>query len=67
MPMNSQTLEGDWLIAKGKLKQKYADLTDADLCYVEGREDALIGRLLRVTGAPREELERFLDDECSGL
>jgi uncharacterized protein YjbJ (UPF0337 family) len=65
--LHSPVVEGDWQIAKGKLKQRYVGLTDDDLCYVEGREDALIGRLLRVTGAPRDELERFLDDECSGL
>jgi uncharacterized protein YjbJ (UPF0337 family) len=65
--MNVQVLQGNWRIAKGKLKQKYARLTDDDLRYVEGKESELIGRLQIATGARREELERFLDDECSGL
>jgi uncharacterized protein YjbJ (UPF0337 family) len=61
--MNTLTIKGDWNIAKGKLKQKYAKLTDNDLRYVDGQEDELIGRLQKVTGAKREELERFLKDE----
>ena len=63
--MNSLTIKGDWNIAKGKLKQKYAKLTDNDLRYVDGQEDELIGRLQKVTGAKRDELERFLNDENS--
>jgi uncharacterized protein YjbJ (UPF0337 family) len=63
--MNSLTIKGDWNIAKGKLKQKYAKLTDNDLRYVDGKEDELIGRLQKVTGAKRDELERFLNDENS--
>jgi uncharacterized protein YjbJ (UPF0337 family) len=61
--MNTLTIKGDWNIAKGKLKQKYAKLTDNDLRYVDGKEDELIGRLQKVTGAKRDELERFLNDE----
>jgi uncharacterized protein YjbJ (UPF0337 family) len=61
--MNSQIIRGNWDIVKGKLKQKYASLTDNDLRYVEGQEDELIGRLEKKTGAAREELERFLRDE----
>jgi uncharacterized protein YjbJ (UPF0337 family) len=60
--MNTQITKGNWNIAKGKLKQKYADLTDDDLEYVEGREDELLGRLQRKTGRKREEIEKFIDD-----
>jgi uncharacterized protein YjbJ (UPF0337 family) len=58
--MNTQTLKGNWHIAKGKLKQKYANLTDNDLRYVEGKEEEMIGRIQKVTGARREEIERLL-------
>jgi uncharacterized protein YjbJ (UPF0337 family) len=62
--MNTQTLKGNWHIAKGKLKQKYANLTDNDLRYVEGKEEELIGRIQKLTGARREEIERlFADNE----
>jgi uncharacterized protein YjbJ (UPF0337 family) len=60
--MNTQTLKGNWPIAKGKLKQKYANLTDNDLRYVEGKEEELIGRIQRITGARREEIEHLLAD-----
>jgi uncharacterized protein YjbJ (UPF0337 family) len=61
--MNAHTVRGDWDIVKGKLKKKYASLTDSDLRYVEGQEEELIGRLEKKTGAAREELERFLRDD----
>jgi len=62
--MNTLSLKGNWNITKGKLKQKYAQLTDDDLNYVEGKEDELLGRLQKRTGESRENLERYLKDEC---
>jgi uncharacterized protein YjbJ (UPF0337 family) len=62
-PMNTQIIKGNWDIAKGKLKQKYAKLTDNDLRFVDGKEDELIGRLEKATGERREVLEKFLNDE----
>jgi uncharacterized protein YjbJ (UPF0337 family) len=60
--MNTLHIKGDWNIAKGKLKQKYAQLTDNDLRYEEGREDELIGRIQKRTGDTKEAVEQFLDD-----
>lgn len=54
--MDKLQVKGNWNIIKGKLKQKYADLTDEDLAYVEGKEDELLGRLQKKTGKAREEL-----------
>lgn len=62
--MNTQTFKGNWNVTKGKLKQKYAQLTDDDLAYIDGKEDELIGRIQKKTGAAREELKKFLRDEC---
>ena len=61
--MNKLVLKGDWNIVKGKLKQKYAQLTDDDLRYVEGKEEELLGRIQKRTGKTRDELERAID-EC---
>lgn len=61
--MNAEIIKGNWDIAKGRLKQKYSKLTDNDLRFVDGKEDELIGRLEKVTGEAREELEKFLKDE----
>ncbi len=54
--------KGNWNMAKGKLKQQYADLTDDDLMYVEGREEELYGRLQKKLGKSREEVEDILDN-----
>lgn len=43
-------LKGSWNEVKGKLKQKYADLTDDDLLFEEGKEDELLGRLQKKLG-----------------
>ena len=53
-------LKGNWNEIKGKLKQQYADLTDDDLTYVEGKEDELLGKLQKKTGRARDELKREL-------
>jgi uncharacterized protein YjbJ (UPF0337 family) len=54
--MNSTELRGDWNIIKGKLKQRYAELTEDDLTYVEGAEDELFGRLQKKLGKTKEEI-----------
>jgi len=55
-------LKGNWNQIKGKLKQKYADLTDDDLLYVEGKEDELFGRLQRKFGKSNQEVRDLLRD-----
>ena len=60
--MNKLTIKGDWNIAKGKLKQRWASLTDNDLQYVDGKEDELIGRIQKRTGETREAVERALSE-----
>jgi uncharacterized protein YjbJ (UPF0337 family) len=62
--MNTMQLKGNWNIAKGKLKQKYAELRDDDLAYVEGKEDELVGRIQRRVGKTKEEVERAIDECC---
>lgn len=53
-------LKGNWNEIKGKLKEKYGELTDDDLVYAEGQEDQLLGRLQKKTGAAKEELSKIL-------
>jgi uncharacterized protein YjbJ (UPF0337 family) len=60
--MNGQTIKGNWNELKGKLKQKYADLTDDDLMYAEGKEDELYGRLQQKLGKTKEEIEKEFDE-----
>ena len=54
--------KGNWNVAKGKLKQQYADLTDDDLMFAEGKEEELYGRLQKKLGKSRAEVEKMLDD-----
>lgn len=63
--MNIYTLKikGDWNIAKGRLRQKYATLTDDILQYVEGRENELVQKIEVASGVSRQEIEEFLNDE----
>lgn len=54
--MNKLQIKGNWNELKGKIKQKYGDLTNDDLTYVEGKEDELLGRIQKRTGKAREML-----------
>lgn len=51
-------LEGKWNEVKGKLKQKYGDLTEDDLMYQKGMEDELFGRIEKRIGKTRTEIEK---------
>jgi uncharacterized protein YjbJ (UPF0337 family) len=55
--MTTLEIKGDWNITKGKLKQKWATLTDDDLQYVEGKQDELIGRIQKRTGETLEAIK----------
>ena len=59
--MNHQAeFKGDWNIIKGKLKQKFALLTDNDLLLVEGKYFELLGRLKIKLGKTKEEVKKSL-------
>jgi uncharacterized protein YjbJ (UPF0337 family) len=58
--MTTLEIKGDWNIAKGTLKQKWARLTDDDLQYLEGQEDELVGRIQKRTGETREAIEHAI-------
>ncbi|SDW59957.1 CsbD family protein [Aequorivita viscosa] len=55
--MNEDQFKGKWKQIKGEVKQKYADLTDDDLLYAEGKSDELLGRLQEKTGKSKEQLK----------
>lgn len=59
--MNKLQIKGSWNEVKGKLKQKYADLTDDDLTFAEGKEDELLGRLQQRLGKSKEEIRRAIE------
>ena len=54
-------LKGNWNEVKGKLKQKYGQLTDDDLTFVEGKEDEMLGRLQKRLGKSKEEVRGVVE------
>ncbi len=59
--MNEDQFKGKWNQVKGKFKQEYANLTDDDLMYAEGKSDELLGRLQEKTGESKEKLKEKID------
>lgn len=55
-------LKGNWNLIKGKLKSRYAELTDDDLLYAEGKEDELLGVIQRKTGESKEKINEFIEN-----
>lgn len=60
-PTTVDRIKGNWNQIKGKLKQEYAELTDDDLKYSEGREDELLGRIQKKTGKSEKEISYIID------
>jgi uncharacterized protein YjbJ (UPF0337 family) len=61
MSATTDKIKGNWNTVKGKLKQKYGELTDDDLVYSEGQEDELIGQIQKKTGKSKQEVKDFID------
>ena len=55
-------MQGSWNEIKGKLKQKYGQLTDDDLTFAEGKEDELLGRLQKRLGRTKDEVRAEIED-----
>lgn len=60
--MNEQTIKGNWNEMKGKIKQKWADLTDDDLTYAEGKEDEMWGKLQQKIGKSKDQINKEIAD-----
>lgn len=60
--MNKLTFKGEWHEVKGKLKQKFAQLTDDDLAYSQGKDEELLGRLKKKLGKAHDEIRKLIAD-----
>lgn len=56
--MNRDTMEGDWKKFKGKVREKWGELTDDDLDRMEGKLEQLAGTLQKRYGWERERAEQ---------
>ena len=54
-------IKGNWNEVKGKLKQKYGQLTDDDLTFSEGKDDELLGRLQKRLGQTKEDIRKLIE------
>jgi uncharacterized protein YjbJ (UPF0337 family) len=61
MSATTDKIKGNWNEIKGKLKQRYADLTDNDLLYTEGKEDELYGRLQQRLGQTKDQVHGLIE------
>ena len=60
--MTNLQFKGSWNEVKGKLKQKYGQLTDNDLTFADGKDEELLGRLQKKLGRSKEELRREIEE-----
>jgi uncharacterized protein YjbJ (UPF0337 family) len=58
--MNKLNVKGNWNEVAGKLKQKFANLTDDDLLFKEGKEEELLGRMQQKIGKTKEDIRRMI-------
>lgn len=58
--MNKTEVKGNWNEQKGKLKQKFAILTDNDLMFEEGKKDEMMGKLQIILGKSKEEVDAII-------
>lgn len=60
--INITELKGNWNETKGKLKQKFAILTDNDLMLLDGKHEELLGRLQTRLGKSKEEIQKIISE-----
>ena len=60
--INQQVLQGNWNEIKGRLRNRWGQLTNDDIQNFDGNVDRLMGIIQRKTGEGREAVERFLDE-----
>lgn len=65
--MNWDRVEGNWQQFKGKLREKWGELTDDDIDIIDGRREQLQGKIQERYGKRRDEAEREVDDWLNTL
>ena len=59
--MNRDILQGNWKELKGRVQQKWGQLTNDDIDVIQGSRDELVGRVQQRYGHAREQAEREVD------
>jgi len=63
--MTTLEIKGDWNITKGKLKQKWAKLTDSDLQFVEGKQEDCLAGFRSARAKPVKRSKKAIKESCS--
>jgi len=60
--MNWDRIEGNWKQIRGKVKEQWGTLTDADLEVIAGRRDQLLGKIQERYGIVKDDAEKLLSE-----
>jgi uncharacterized protein YjbJ (UPF0337 family) len=60
--MDWNRIEGNWKRTKGKIKEKWGQLTDDDISQVNGKRDQLEGKIQERYGLAKDRARRDIDD-----
>ena len=60
--MNENTVKGNWLQFKGKVKEQWGKLTDDDLDVIAGKREQMVGKLQERLGIAQDEAEKQIKD-----
>jgi uncharacterized protein YjbJ (UPF0337 family) len=62
MNVNIQTLKGNWNEIKGKLRERWGNITEDEWQRAQGNVEQLVGVIQRKTGEARENVMRYLEE-----
>lgn len=65
--MNWDQLQGQATQFRGKIKERWAKLTDDDLLLLQGKKEVFLGKLQERTGLVKDEAEKQFDAFISKL
>lgn len=60
--MDRERIRSNWNDKKGKLKENFSELSEADLYYNKGEEEELVDRIQKKTGKSKDEVIRILEE-----
>jgi uncharacterized protein YjbJ (UPF0337 family) len=61
-PMDWNQIEGNWKQVKGKIKEKWGDLTDDDISKIEGNREQFEGAIQSRYGKSKDAVRKEVDD-----
>jgi uncharacterized protein YjbJ (UPF0337 family) len=65
--MNDDVLKGLWKQLKGRVQEKWGELTDDEIDQVQGKREVLIGKIQEKYGYARDEAEREVNNFLDGI